>query len=129
MDRKLDASEITCAITNMRGGKAAGLDDLPVDTYKIFKDKLAEPILAMYEESFQQGRLPDSLRSALITLILKPIKSPTNCTLYRPISLLNTDAKIIAKVMARRQEPVLPTVINPDQNGFVKNSRAFHNVR
>lgn len=83
----------------------------------------------MYEEAFQQGCLPDSLRSALITLILKHNKSPTNCTSYRPISLLNTDAKIITKVMAGRLELVLPTVISPDQNGFVKNRQAFHNVR
>lgn len=76
LDRKLDASEIAGAIANMRGGKAAGPDGLPVDIYKIFKDKLIEPLLAMYEEAFQQGCLPDSLRRALITLILKPIKSP-----------------------------------------------------
>lgn len=109
----------------MRGGKAAGPDGLPVDIYKIFKDKLIKPLLAMYDEAFQQGCLPDSL----ITLILKPNKSPTNCTSYRPISLLNTDAKIIAKVLAKRLEPVLPMVINPDQNGFVKNRQEFHNVR
>lgn len=83
----------------------------------------------MYEEAFQQGCLPDSLRSALITLILKHNKSPTNCTSYRPISLLNTDAKIITKVMAGRLELVLPTEISPVQNGFVKNRQAFHNVR
>lgn len=83
----------------------------------------------MYEEAFQQGRFPDSLRSALITLILISNKSPTNCILYRPISLLNTDVKVTTKVMARRLELVFPTVINPDQNGFVKNRRAFHNVR
>lgn len=83
----------------------------------------------MYEEAFQQSCLPDSLRSALITLILKHNKSPTNCTSYRPISLLNTDAKIITKVMAGRLELVLPTVISPDQNGFVKNRQVFHNVR
>lgn len=129
MDKKLDALEIADAITNMKGGKAAGPDGLPVDIYKIFKDKLIKPLLAMYDESFHQGRLPDSLRSALITLILKPDKSPTSCTSYRPISLLNTDAKIIAKVIARRLEPMLPTVINLDQNGFVKDRQAFHNVR
>lgn len=39
MDRKLDASEFADAITNMKGGKAAGPDSLPVDIYNIFKDK------------------------------------------------------------------------------------------
>lgn len=36
MDRKLDASEIADAIANMRGGKTAGPDGLPVDIYEIF---------------------------------------------------------------------------------------------
>lgn len=40
MDRKVDASEIADAITNMRGGKTAGPDGLPVNIYKIFKDNL-----------------------------------------------------------------------------------------
>ncbi len=129
MEEKLDASEIADAIANMSGGKTAGPDGLPIDIYKIIKDKLIKPLLTMYEEAFQRGCLPDSLRNALITLILKPNKSPTNCTSYRPISLLNTDAKIIAKVIARRLEPVLPSVISLDQNGFVKNRQAFHNIR
>ena len=37
----------------------------------------------MYEESFQNGTLPPSLRNALITLILKPDKSPTKCESYK----------------------------------------------
>lgn len=49
MYKKLDASEITDAITSIRGGKASGPDGLPTDIYKIFKNKLIEPLLAMYE--------------------------------------------------------------------------------
>lgn len=44
-------------ITNMRGGKATGPDGLPVDIYKIFKDKLTEPILSMYEEARTRPKL------------------------------------------------------------------------
>ena len=83
----------------------------------------------MYAESFKQGYLPPSLRSALITLILKPGKPPTECGSNRPISLLDSDAKIIAKALAMRLETALPPMIHTDQNGFVKNRQGFHNVR
>lgn len=65
----------------------------------------------------------------MITLILKPDKPPTECGSYRPISLLNSDSKIIAKALAMRRENVLPHVIHADQNCFVKNRLGFHNVR
>lgn len=65
----------------------------------------------------------------MITLILKPGKASTKHDSYRPISLLNSDAKIIAKVLAMRLEKVLPAIINGNQNGFVQNRQGFHNVR
>ncbi len=65
----------------------------------------------------------------MITLILKPGKVPTECGSYRSISLLNTDGKIIAKVLAMRLERVLPAIIHDDKNGFVPNRQGFHNVR
>ena len=43
--------------------------------------------------------------------------------------MINTDAKILAKALALRLEVHLPTIIHIDQNGFVKNRQAFHNIR
>lgn len=129
LDRELEFEEIVNAINSMNSNKAAGPDGIPIDIYKEFKEKLISPLLDMFTEAFQQGCLPFSLRSALITLILKPEKPPIECGSYRPISLLNSDAKIIAKVLAMRLEEVLPQLIHPDQNGFIKNRQGFHNVR
>ena len=98
LERELNLTDISNAITNMGGGKALGPDGLPIDIYKLFKAKLIAPLLDVYLESFKTGCLPDSLRGALITLILKPGKAPTERGSYRPISLLNSDAKIIANV-------------------------------
>lgn len=129
LDRKLDLEDVSNAILNMKGGKAPGPDGLPIDIYKLFREKRIAPLLDMYSESFEQGCLPPLLRSALITLILKPCKPPTECGSYRPISLLNSDAKIIAKALAMRLDKVLPFIIHADQNGFVKSHQGFHNVR
>lgn len=73
----------------------------------------------MYKESFIEGTLPNSLRLAMITLILKPNKPPNECSSYRPISLMGCDTKILWKVLSRRLDKYLPCLIIDDQQGFV----------
>uniref|UniRef100_A0A803JQP7 Reverse transcriptase domain-containing protein n=1 Tax=Xenopus tropicalis TaxID=8364 RepID=A0A803JQP7_XENTR len=67
--------------------------------------------------------------TTLIVLILKPGKDPTECASYRPISLINSDAKILAKILATRLAPVLHKVIKPDQTGFMPGKSTDINIR
>ena len=62
-------------------------------------------------------------------VIPKPDKTHKKCDSYRPISLLNSDIKIISEVLALRLVQYLPSIINADQCGFIQNRQAFHNVR
>ena len=48
---------------------------------------------------------------------------------WRPITLLNTDYKILAKALANRLTEFLPYLINEDQTGYVKGRFIGCNIR
>jgi hypothetical protein len=70
------------------------------------------------------------------SLILPNITFIGSCTIiplsldnYRPITLLNTDTKILAYTIAQRLKEVLPSIIHSDQKGYVKNRYIGFNIR
>uniref|UniRef100_A0A3B5R0Z3 Reverse transcriptase domain-containing protein n=1 Tax=Xiphophorus maculatus TaxID=8083 RepID=A0A3B5R0Z3_XIPMA len=129
LDSPLTIEDLSEAIDSMNSGKTPGPDGLPIEFYKTFKNKLILPLLNMYEESYEAGILPDSLRLATITLLLKPNKPSTECSSYRGISLMGCDTKILCKALSRRLDKYLPTLIIDDQQGFIKARQGYHNIR
>src|SRR4029434_2285635 len=117
------------AIMAMQTNKAPGLDGYGIEFYKKFRDQLAPLLLEVFKESLDRGSLPPTFSQASISLLLKKDKDPTHCGSYRPISLLNVDAKILAKVLAHRLEDPLPKIISEDQTGFIKGQHSFANIR
>ena len=76
--------------------------------------------MEVLEQGRKDGCLPDSYSQAIITTIHKKGKDPLKCASYRPISLLNTDYKLVTKMISKRLETRLPLLVNPDQTGFNK---------
>lgn len=62
-------------------------------------------------------------------MIPKPHSDNTSCTNYRPISLLNQDIKILAKILATRLNKIIGKLIHNDQVGFMPTRQASDNVR
>ena len=120
IEQPLQLNEVVESISAMQSGKSPGPDGYPIEFYKVFSSKLAPLLLDMIVDSLTQGSLPQTLTEASISLILKPDKDPLNCSSYRPISLLNTDYKILAKTLTSRLEKVVPDIISTDQTGFMK---------
>ena len=65
----------------------------------------------------------------VITLIEKQGKDCTLIENWRPISLVNVDAKIISKVIASRIKNVFPHIIHCNQTGYVKDRYVGERVR
>lgn len=124
-----ELDEIREAIMKMQSGKAPGLDGIPIDFYKHYIDIMAPVLKEIFEDSLEMGVLPPSMREALVTSLLKPGKNPVYCDSYRPLSLLNSDTKILAKVLANRLTLILDQLVLPDQSGFVPGRSTANNLR
>lgn len=69
------------------------------------------------------------MNEAMIVLVPKPGKDQQDCAAYRPISKLNVDAKIFAKILANRLSQVIEDLVNIDQTGFMPGKGTDINIR
>lgn len=129
LEEPISQAEIALAISSMQSGKCPGPDGFPAEFFKKFSSSLSPLLCSVLSESHVQGFLPPMFTEACVTLIAKKGKDLTDCASYRPISLPNTDAKILAKVLANRLESVLPKMISKDQTGFIKGRQSYFNIR
>lgn len=75
---------------------------------------MAPFLAAMFEEALEIEELPPTLKQGLIKLIPKPQKDKLNTENWRPISLLNNDAKIFALIFAKRLKLGLNEIIDEE---------------
>ena len=123
--------ELSEAIAGLKNGSCPGSDGLPAEWYKVFWNQIKTHLHAaiMYAYTGHDQILHPTARTGILNLIPKGEKDTRYLKNMRPITLLNTDYKIIEKAIANRMVPALVEIIHDDQRGFLPDRKIAINIR
>ena len=112
MKNPVISTEIEAVIKNLPKKQSLGPDGFTGEFYQTFREELMPMLLKLFPKNAEEGTLPNSFYEGTITLIPKPKKD-------KPITLMNTNAKILSKLLANRIQQHIKKLIHHDQVGFI----------
>jgi hypothetical protein len=119
LDKKLSKAECRQAMRSMGDDQLPGPDKLPAEFYKLYETLISENYYDMIEEACEYGYLPEDTTKGTIAFIYKNKGDPRDMRNYRPITLLQVDYKIYAKILVARPKKKITNIISPAQLSFV----------
>lgn len=79
--------------------------------------------------ALNENNPPERWSEAIVSVIHKQGKDPTQCISYHPISLVCNDFKILTAVLNKRVQKYISKLINPDQTGFIPRRHGKNDIR
>ena len=111
--------EVKAEVWDCDNFKCLSPDDISFGFIKNIWDILKDDLMRFLHEFHRNGRLAKGINNTFIALIPK-VDSPQRLNDLRPISLVGSLYKILAKVLANRLRMVIGSVILDSQSAFIK---------
>ncbi|CAL5438187.1 unnamed protein product [Camellia sinensis] len=127
LESDFSVAEIKSAVMDCDGNKAPGPDGFNLLCYQKFWKIMKGEVVQFVKEFQTNGKLVKGINSSFITLIPKK-ENPIGLSDYRPISLVSSIYKILAKLLATRLKSVLPHIISESQSAFLSGRNILDGV-
>lgn len=115
LEGELDLEEVKAAVKSMGKYRAPGEDGIGYEFYQLALPTLAPTLLEIFKAQLAAASLPPSARMGLTRLLPKVGGRPPQPSELRPITLLNSDYKLLTKLLATRLNAVLPDLLKSSQ--------------
>ena len=125
---EISLHEMGLALNSLNNDSSPGCDGISIPFYKVFWNKIKNILLVSFNEALNSGELSTTQKRGIITLLHKG-GNKNDLNNWRPISVLNSDYKILSKVIALRMQAVLPKIISQSQYGFLKGRNITEIIR
>ena len=128
LNKFISCIEIEEAIKGMKNEKSPGDDGIPKEFDHKFFHLLKDELTELYNNIKFEKIMPDSQKNATVKLLFKKgdHRSLRN---WRPISLLNTDYKILSKILTNRISNVLDKIVPIEQKCGIKGRKMTDVIR
>jgi len=127
LNAPIESKEMLKALVDTPKGKSPGTDRLPYECYKACPLEAASILAGLGNLVSDKGAQPNSWAQILISVLPKEADSYSTHK-FRPISLLNTDYKVVMRVWANRLGPILAKKIGHHQRGFIPGRDGRENI-